>query len=434
MLGAGPSPSTAPAIGDTVGFYDPRSGGVVVLTHPSLPHPRGGLALYDQDVLAYEDAYALADQAFGHSPPRRALPNQDADLAAQTLRDGDAVETRLLRDGRSLDATEQALLTAQIRRVGGTRPAPSWTAGPYADPASFPYVEGQIYVNNIVLPSGSFAAIDRQERAGGPCSTRYVAEPPAFPADDGCVDLPVPAAAILRGWHLLETDVMGALRGEGIFDTPAAPGFLAGTWRADRYAVYGRGAARLLLWHLHYQLGGMDSRLASYANHALGASFNTLTVGNGTCSPVFSPTHRGRAGVMRTMTEFYFGLAEGTAAVALLGAALTAIEPGCAPQPPGAVPAALHCPPTTVPGATLACSVDPAAVRYWDAFEVQWDMQLIMGGGGAPDPANVGIVVPFAAPPGRHTIRIFRERDYYGTSTRDPRPAAQTTILVQRPA
>lgn len=275
---------------DIVGLYVPARKRMYVESHTSFLWFRRDLTLYDQFVLAHEYTHALQDQNFGFAriyprDPSPSVHNTDQALAIQAIVEGDAGETRNLRAQQSLSPDQIDELNRQIRqnyqayqKASAASPVPPF----FSDIAAFPYSQGQRYVEQK-RDGNSFAAIDEMYRYGSyPCSTWdilgvTVPDYTDSTQGNGCGDATVtnvPRAAILRGWTMRDSDVMGALRLEEMF---GARGFahvgyrgrelfddVGPQWAEDRYALYTKGDRSIVLWHVS-EFSGAPKVMADFA-------------------------------------------------------------------------------------------------------------------------------------------------------------------------
>ena len=224
--------------GQVVGFYDPESKGLYILSDS------GGVGPVQKITFAHEYTHALQDQVFGLDKLAIDTPDQgDRDLARTALAEGDASlamtlwSTKnmsipdllaVLGDPSSADQTQQLAKAPTILR----------------ESLMFPYLDGLAFVQSI-YDKGGWAAID-QVYANPPDSTSQILHPDLYNEKVGPVAVSVPAVpAALSGWKLTMQDTLGELQlriwleGENPTNTATTTAASAtSAWAGDRVALY----------------------------------------------------------------------------------------------------------------------------------------------------------------------------------------------------
>ncbi len=157
--------------GQVVGFYDPVSKGLYVLSDS------GGVGPTEKLTFSHEYTHALQDQNFGLDKLATDTPDQgDRDLARTALPEGDATLTMTLW-------AEKYLSLGELLAIAGES-----LSGPQADQLAtapailrqtlmFPYQDGLSFVQGI-YNSGGWAAVDKLY-ANPPDSTSQILHPRA---------------------------------------------------------------------------------------------------------------------------------------------------------------------------------------------------------------------------------------------------------------
>jgi hypothetical protein len=190
---------------EVAGFYDPRSGRMVVgASDAKDPTPFGRV------ILAHEYTHALADQHFGLQRLDR-LNEENADDAATAylaLAEGDATYTMNLYQTEILTSEQQAQFLKQATAIT----TPRFDAAPQylRDVLQFPYFQGLDFVQTL-HDRGGFALID-QAYKDPPASTEQILHPNRYldSRDEPTpVRLPDVQRALGPGWHSIASGGMG---------------------------------------------------------------------------------------------------------------------------------------------------------------------------------------------------------------------------------
>jgi hypothetical protein len=225
--------------GQVVGFYDPVSKGLYVLSDS------GGVGPTEKLTFSHEYTHALQDQNFGLEKLATDTPDQgDRDLARTALPEGDATLTMTLW-------AEKYLSLGELLAIAGES-----LSGPQADQLAtapailrqtlmFPYQDGLSFVQGI-YNSGGWAAVDKLY-SDPPDSTSQILHPQLYAAGVKPVAVSIPAvpASLGSGWKLTMQDMLGELQLrvwlEGDNPTDAATSAAAAAtsaWGGDRVGLY----------------------------------------------------------------------------------------------------------------------------------------------------------------------------------------------------
>ena len=224
--------------GQIVGFYDPVSKGLYILSDS------GGVGPLQKVTFSHEYTHALQDQVFGLDKLAIDTPDQgDRDLARTALVEGDAtlamtqwstknmsIPDLLAVVGDSSSATQ----TAQLAK------APTILR----ESLLFPYMGGLAFVQSM-YDKGGWAAVDHLY-ANPPDSTSQILHPDLYAKQVKPVAVSVPAVpTALSGWKLTMQDTLGELQLriwlEGENHSNAATTAAASTasaWAGDRVGLY----------------------------------------------------------------------------------------------------------------------------------------------------------------------------------------------------
>jgi hypothetical protein len=224
--------------GQVVGFYDPKSKGLYVLSDS------GGVGPVQKITFSHEYTHALQDQVFGLDKLAIDAPDQgDRDLARTALVEGDATLAMTLWSTANMSILDllavvgdssSAAQTAQLAK------APTILR----ESLTFPYVDGLAFVQSI-YDMGGWAAVD-QVYANPPDSTSQILHPDLYTKKVKPVAVSVPAVpAALSGWKLTMQDTLGELQlriwleGENPNSTATTTAASAtSAWAGDRVALY----------------------------------------------------------------------------------------------------------------------------------------------------------------------------------------------------
>jgi hypothetical protein len=224
--------------GQVIGFYDPVSKGLYVLSQS------GGAGPLEKLTFSHEYTHALQDQNFGLDKLATDTADQgDRDLARIALPEGDATLLMMLW-------SEKYLSLAELMTIAGS------VGGPEADqlaraPAilretlTYPYEDGLRFVQGI-YNEGGWAAVDNLY-ANPPDSTSQILHPELYTSHVEPVAQTVPAvpAGLSGDWKLTMQDTLGELQLriwlEGSSATAAQTNAAAeavSSWAGDRIGLY----------------------------------------------------------------------------------------------------------------------------------------------------------------------------------------------------
>jgi len=274
--------------GQVVGFYDPESKGLYVLSDS------GGVGPVEKITFSHEYTHALQDQVFGLDKLAMDTPDQgDRDLARTALAEGDATLAMTLWSTKNMSLLDllavvgdssSAAQTAQLAK------APTILR----ESLTFPYLDGLAFVQSI-YDKGGWAAID-QLYANPPDSTSQILHPDLYTEKVKPVAVSVPAVPVSlgSGWKLTMQDTLGELQlriwlaGESP-DSAATAAAAAGTvgWGGDRVGLYeGPNWAWAVVLRTAWRNPGGESDFQSAAVARIGSS-TSLVCGSGSGVDVF---------------------------------------------------------------------------------------------------------------------------------------------------
>lgn len=225
--------------GQVVGFYDPVSKGLYVLSQS------GGVGPTQKLTFSHEYTHALQDQNFGLEKLATNTPDQsDRDLARTSLPEGDATLLMTLWMQQNLSMVE--LLQIAGESLSGPQ------AGQLANAPeilrqtlTFPYEQGLAFVQGA-YNSGGWPAVDRLY-SHPPDSTSQILHPDLYASGIKPVALTLPPgpASLGSGWKLTMQDTLGEfqlgiwLEGQKPTSVETATAQSAtGTWAGDRVGLY----------------------------------------------------------------------------------------------------------------------------------------------------------------------------------------------------
>jgi hypothetical protein len=225
--------------GQVVGFYDPDSKGLYVLS------ASGGVGPIERATFSHEFTHALQDQAFGLAKLATDTPDQgDRDLARIALPEGDATLVMTEWSARNLSMLDllgmagQALDPTQAKQLAD---APAILR----QDLTFPYDQGLAFVQGAYA-AGGWDAVNRLY-ARPPASTSQILHPELYASDvePVTVSLPTVPTSLGSGWKLTMQDTIGEfqlgvwLEGEQptAAQTSAATAATS-TWAGDRVGLY----------------------------------------------------------------------------------------------------------------------------------------------------------------------------------------------------
>ena len=225
--------------GQVVGFYDPVSKGLYVLSES------GGVGPTEKLTFSHEYTHALQDQNFGLDKLATDTADQgDRDLARTALPEGDATLSMTMW-------SEKYMSILDLLQVAGDS-----LSGPQADqlakaPAilretlTFPYEQGLAFVQGV-YESGGWSAVDKLY-ASPPDSTSQILHPELYADGVEPVSVTVPPVptALGSGWKLTMQDTLGEfqlgiwLEGESPSSAEQSSAAAAvSAWAGDRIGLY----------------------------------------------------------------------------------------------------------------------------------------------------------------------------------------------------
>jgi hypothetical protein len=225
--------------GQVVGFYDPESKGLYVLSDS------GGVGPMQKITFSHEYTHALQDQVFGLDKLAIDAPDQgDRDLARTALVEGDATLAMTLWSTANMSLLDLLAVVGDSSSAAQTEQlakAPTILR----ESLLFPYVDGLAFVQSI-YDKGGWAAID-QLYANPPDSSSQILHPDLYSEKVKPVAVSVPAVPVSlgSGWKLTMQDTLGELQlriwleGENPSSTATATAASAtSAWAGDRVALY----------------------------------------------------------------------------------------------------------------------------------------------------------------------------------------------------
>ena len=221
--------------GQVVGFYDPVSKGLYVLSES------GGVGALQKITFSHEFTHALQDQNFGLDKLANDTPDQgDRDLARTALPEGDAT---LLMTQWSMKYMSLPELLSVVNDSGSAAQQKQFNDAPriLRETLTFPYMAGLAFVQGVYA-SGGWAAVDRLY-ANPPASTSQILHPELYTQGVKPVTVEVPAVhASLSGWKLTMQDTLGEFQ-LGIWLGGSSGGNPGATdavteWGGDRVGLY----------------------------------------------------------------------------------------------------------------------------------------------------------------------------------------------------
>jgi len=225
--------------GQVVGFYDPDSKGLYVLSASR------SLGPVEKITFAHEFTHALQDQNFGLEKLATDRPDQgDRDLARTSLPEGDATLSMTLWSERNLSPLELLEVAAQSLDPSQEEQLADAPAILRQD-LTFPYTQGLAFVQSAYA-AGGWPAVDAIY-ARPPDSTAQILHPELYRSDVEPVAVTVPPVpkSLGSGWQVTIQDTLGEfqlgvwLAGEAPTDAQntAATAAISG-WTGDRVALY----------------------------------------------------------------------------------------------------------------------------------------------------------------------------------------------------
>ena len=225
--------------GQVVGFYDPESKGLYVLSDS------GGVGPVEKMTFSHEYTHALQDQVFGLDKLAIDAPDQgDRDFARTALVEGDATLAMTLWSTKNMSLPD---LLAVVGDSSSAAQTDQLAKAPtiLRESLMFPYLDGLAFVQSI-YDMGGWAAVD-QLYANPPGSTSQILHPDLYTKKVKPVAVSVPAVPVSlgSGWELTMQDTLGELQLriwlEGENPSSAATTAAASAtsaWAGDRVALY----------------------------------------------------------------------------------------------------------------------------------------------------------------------------------------------------
>jgi len=224
--------------GQVVGFYDPESKGLYILSDS------GGVGPVQKITFSHEYTHALQDQVFGLDKLAIDTPDQgDRDLARTALAEGDATLAMTLWSTKNMSLPD---LLAVVGDPGSAAQTQQLAKAPtiLRESLMFPYLDGLAFVQSI-YDKGGWAAID-QLYANPPDSTSQILHPDLYTRRVKPAAVTVPAVPpALDGWKLTMQDTLGELQlriwlegqdpSSAVTTTAASA---VSSWAGDRVALY----------------------------------------------------------------------------------------------------------------------------------------------------------------------------------------------------
>jgi hypothetical protein len=241
--------------GQVIGFYDPTSKGLYVLSQS------GGVGPTEKFTFSHEYTHALQDQNFGLDKLARDTPDQgDRDLARTALPEGDAtLEMTMWAQAYLSMGDLLAIAGASIAAPGADQLAKAPAI--LRDTLEFPYDVGLTFVQGI-YSQGGWAAVDKVY-ANPPASTSQILHPALYTNGVQPVAVTVPAvpASLGSGWKQTMADTLGEfqlriwLEGEApTSDQTTAATTATANWGGDRVALYeGPNGAWAVVLHTEWR-------------------------------------------------------------------------------------------------------------------------------------------------------------------------------------
>lgn len=218
--------------GSVLGFYDPDTAELVVVSDDATISP------LEQLTLAHEITHALQDQAFGLDLD--SIDDSEARLARRALAEGDATLLQTLY--LASNYLSEADLDALFAEMASDAPAALPDLPPILQiQQEFPYTAGYEFVRALYR-EGGYAAVSDAWR-NPPANTEHILHPARYLAGElpQIVTLPPLTDTLGAGWTLIDEDVLGEFYVRTYLDqqlTASEAATAAAGWNGDRYAVY----------------------------------------------------------------------------------------------------------------------------------------------------------------------------------------------------
>jgi hypothetical protein len=258
--------------GQVIGFYDPVSKGLYVLSES------GGVGPIEKLTFSHEYTHALQDQNFGLDKLAVDTPDQgDRDLARTALAEGDAYLEMTLWMQKNLSMAEILALAGDL---GGSQDDQLAQAPAILrETLLWPYDAGLTFVQGIYR-KGGWAAVDKVY-ANPPASTSQILHPDLYTAGVMPVAVTVPAVPVQlgSGWTRTMQDTMGELQlriwleGENPdSETTTAAAAATSSWGGDRIGLYeGPNGAWAVVLHTAWRSEDGATAFSAAANKRLDA-------------------------------------------------------------------------------------------------------------------------------------------------------------------
>ena len=219
-------------------------------------------------VMSHELTHALEDQHFAIEPwVRAARPNDDAELARESVLEGSAMaamlDYELKGQGiklRSLPEFDPSVFVGDLSETPMLKKAPPFIK----DSLMFPYFSGLTF-SMAVLKSGGWPAFS-SVFARPPANTQQILHPDLYFANKvpAPLKLDLPSAVPNADWALLEENFLGEFGWQEVLkqflDAPRAKS-LAADWDGDAYATFEEKNSKHLM--LFTRLRFVDAAAAS---------------------------------------------------------------------------------------------------------------------------------------------------------------------------
>jgi hypothetical protein len=220
------------------GLYDPKAGEFYIADWIPLEEQRA--------VMAHELTHALQDQHFKIDDwVKAARPNDDAELARESVTEGSAMsamlEYELAETGltlKDLPEIDPSILVGDLSSTPKLNQAPQFIK----DALLFPYLRGMAFSNSL-LKAGGWSAVSKVF-TNPPLSTQQIMHPETYKSGKMPVGVSIPSTQLLdSSWTKLEDNLMGEFGWKEVLkqflDEERASSLAVG-WEGDRYLVFER--------------------------------------------------------------------------------------------------------------------------------------------------------------------------------------------------
>jgi hypothetical protein len=223
--------------GQVVGFYDPVSKGLYVLSDS------GGVGGVEKITFSHEYTHALQDQNFGLDKLAIDAPDQgDRDLARLAVPEGDATllmtqwSTKYLSLAELVQVAGESLSGAQADQLAAAPPI-------LRETLLFPYQDGLNFVQGVYNTGGWKAVNDLYTNP--PDSTSQILHPDLYAQHlEPAAETVPPVPPSLSGWKLTMQDTLGELQlriwltGSGAGSAGSSAAGAVSSWAGDRIGLY----------------------------------------------------------------------------------------------------------------------------------------------------------------------------------------------------